>query len=72
MTCLKILNFFWKGQVVVIKSRVVGYVLFLEVLHSFVEVLHYVAKSPTVSLYHSLKKLTISYLFFTFGFLHFP
>jgi len=28
MTFLKILNFFWKGQVAVIKSRVVGYVFF--------------------------------------------
>jgi len=34
MACLKILNFFWKGQVVLIKSRVVGYVFLLEVLHS--------------------------------------
>jgi len=28
------LNFFWKGQAVVIKSRVVGYAFLLEVLHS--------------------------------------
>jgi len=34
MTCLKILNFFWKGQVVVIESKVVGYVFLLEPLHS--------------------------------------
>ena len=31
--CLNILNFFWKEQVVVIKSRVVGYGFLLEVLH---------------------------------------
>jgi len=29
-----IINVFWKGQVVVIKSRVVGYVFLLEVLRS--------------------------------------
>jgi len=29
-----IINFFWKRHVVVIKSRVVGYVFLLEVLHS--------------------------------------
>ena len=34
MTCLKISNFYWKGQVVVIKPRVLGYVFLLEVLHS--------------------------------------
>jgi len=27
-------NFFWKGQIVVIKSRVVGFVFLVEVLHS--------------------------------------
>jgi len=37
----------------------------------FVEVLHYVVKNPTVSLYHSLKKLKMPSLFFTFGWLPF-
>jgi len=33
MTCLKILNVFWKGRAVVIKSREEDYDFFLEVLH---------------------------------------
>ena len=44
MTCLKILNFFWKGQVVVIKSRLVGYVFSLKFYIQVVEVLHYVSQ----------------------------
>jgi len=44
MTCLKILNFFWKGQVVVIKSRAVGYVFSLKFYIQVAEVLHYVSQ----------------------------
>ena len=44
MTCLKILNFFWKGQVVVIKSRVAGYVFSLKFYFQVVEVLHCVSQ----------------------------
>jgi len=67
MTCLKILNFFWKGQVVVIKSRAVGYAFLIEVLHSS----HWdlTLCQPKIQqfafLYHFLKKLKMLWLFFT-------
>jgi len=44
MTCLKILNFFWKGQVVVIKSRVVAMFYSSKFYIQVVEVLHYVSQ----------------------------
>jgi len=56
--CLKIWNFFWKGRAAVIKSRVV---CFSTCSFTFRSLKCYTmsAKNPTVSLYHSLKKLTM-------------
>jgi len=68
MTCLKILNVFWKGRAVVIKSREEDYDFFLEVLHwsQWGVTLCQPKIQQFPFLYHFLRKLKMPQLSFTF------